>query len=215
MSTAPAVLRPQVWHQAEGSGLRAVPSPARTPSRGTSVTGPPGGDERARFAAVVQPNLDDAFALARWLTGNRADAEDVVQEACLRAYRAIGTFAGGNARAWVLTIVRHTAYTWLRRNRSASLVMVDDLEAVERAHVDPGDREKSTPETELIAKADAARLEAAIAELPAPFKETLVLRDVQGLDYREIAQITEVPIGTVMSRLARARRRLAARITKD
>ena len=179
------------------------------------MTGQPGGDDRARFAAVVQPNLDDAFALARWLTGNRSDAEDVVQEACLRAYRAIGTFAGGNARAWVLTIVRHTAYTWLRRNRSASLVMVDDLEAVERAHVDPGDREKATPETELIAKADAARLETAIGELPAPFKETLVLRDVQGLDYREIAQITEVPIGTVMSRLARARRRLVARLTKD
>ena len=179
------------------------------------MTGQPGGDDRTRFAAVVQPNLDDAFALARWLTGNRTDAEDVVQEACLRAYRAIGTFAGGNARAWVLTIVRHTAYTWLRRNRSASLVMVDDLEAVERSHTDAGDQERSTPETELIAKADAARLEAAIAELPAPFKETLVLRDVQGLDYREIADITEVPIGTVMSRLARARRRLAARITKD
>jgi RNA polymerase sigma factor (sigma-70 family) len=179
------------------------------------VSGQPGGDDRARFAAVVQPNLDDAFALARWLTGNRPDAEDVVQEACLRAYRAIGTFAGGNARAWVLTIVRHTAYTWLRRNRSASLVMVDDLEAVERAHADPGDREKATPETELIAKADAARLETAIGELPAPFKETLVLRDVQGLDYREIAQITDVPIGTVMSRLARARRRLVARLTKD
>jgi RNA polymerase sigma factor (sigma-70 family) len=179
------------------------------------VSGQPGGNERARFAAVVVPHLDDGFALARWLTGSRADAEDVVQEACLRAYRAIGTFAGGNARAWVLTIVRHTAYTWLRRNRSASLVMVDDLEAVERAQTDLGDHEKPTPETELIAKADAARLEAAIAELPAPFKETLVLRDVQGLDYREIAQITEVPIGTVMSRLARARRRLAARITKD
>ena len=179
------------------------------------MTSLPGGDDRARFAAVVQPNLDDAFALARWLTGNRADAEDVVQEACLRAYRAIGTFAGGNARAWVLTIVRHTAYTWLRRNRSASLVMVDDLEAVERAHADPTDQEKPTPETELIAKADAARLETAIADLPAPFKETLVLRDVQGLDYREIAQITEVPIGTVMSRLARARRRLVTRLTKD
>jgi RNA polymerase sigma factor (sigma-70 family) len=179
------------------------------------VTGQPGGDDRTRFAAVVMPHLDDAFALARWLTCNRTDAEDVVQEACLRAYRAIGTFAGGNARAWVLTIVRHTAYTWLRRNRSASLVMVDDLEAVERTQADAGDQERSTPETELITKADAARLEAAIAELPAPFKETLVLRDVQGLDYREIAEITAVPIGTVMSRLARARRRLAARITKD
>jgi RNA polymerase sigma factor (sigma-70 family) len=179
------------------------------------VTGRPGGDDRARFAAVVVPHLDDAFALARWLTANRTDAEDVVQDACLRAYRAIGTFAGGNARAWVLTIVRHTAYTWLRRNRSASLVMVDDLEAVERTQTDAGDQERSTPETELIAKADAARLEAAIAELPAPFKETLVLRDVQGLDYREIAEVTEVPIGTVMSRLARARGRLAARLTKD
>jgi RNA polymerase sigma-70 factor (ECF subfamily) len=179
------------------------------------VTGRPGGDAQARFSAVVVPHLDDAFALARWLTGNRTDAEDVVQEASLRAYRAIATFAGGNARAWVLTIVRHTAYTWLRRNRSSSLVMVDDLEAVERTHTDLGDQERSTPETELIAKADAARLESAIAELPAPFKETLVLRDVQGLDYREIAQITEVPIGTVMSRLARARRRLVARLNKD
>ena len=179
------------------------------------MTGSAGGNDQARFAAVVVPHLDDAYALARWLTGNRTDAEDVVQDACLRAYRGISTFADGNARAWVLTIVRHTAYTWLRRNRSASLVMVDDLEAVERAHADPGDQEKATPETELIAKADARRLEAAIAELPAPFKETLVLRDVQGLDYREIAEITEVPIGTVMSRLARARRRLAARITKD
>jgi RNA polymerase sigma-70 factor (ECF subfamily) len=93
--------------------------------------------------------------------------------------------------------------------------MVDDLEAVERTHTDAGDQEKSTPETELIAKADAARLEAAIAELPAPFKDTLVLRDLQGLDYREIAEVTEVPIGTVMSRLARARRRLVARLTKD
>jgi RNA polymerase sigma factor (sigma-70 family) len=218
MSTA-AVLRPEVWHQGGGPAPRPVPATPRAPERpranGGPVTGQPGGDERTRFAAVVQPNLDDAFALARWLTGNRTDAEDVVQEACLRAYRAIGTFAGGNARAWVLTIVRHTAYTWLRRNRSGSLVMVDDLEAVERAHADPSDREKATPETELIAKADAARLESAIAELPAPFKETLVLRDVQGLDYREIAQITEVPIGTVMSRLARARRRLVARLTKD
>src|SRR5689334_4204110 len=205
MSTA-AVLRPEAWQSRGGPVPPAAPERPRT--NGGHVSGQPGGDERTRFAAVVLPHLDDAFALARWLTGNRTDAEDVVQEASLRAYRAIATFAGGNARAWVLTIVRHTAYTWLRRNRSASLVMVDDLEAVERAHVDPSDQEKSTPETELIAKADAARLEAAIAELPAPFKETLVLRDVQGLDYREIAQITEVPIGTVMSRLARARRRL-------
>jgi RNA polymerase sigma factor (sigma-70 family) len=172
-------------------------------------------DDQARFRSVVVPHLADAYALARWLTGDRADAEDVVQEACLRAFRSIGTFAGVNARAWVLTIVRHAAYTWLGKNRSAALVMVDDLEAVEQREASRGaapDSAPPTPEAELIAKADAARLESAIAELPVPFRETLVLRDVQGLDYREIAEVTKVPIGTVMSRLARARQRLIARI---
>jgi RNA polymerase sigma factor (sigma-70 family) len=175
-------------------------------------------DDQARFASVVLPHLADAYALARWLTGDRADAEDVVQDACLRAFRGIGGFAGVNARAWVLTIVRHAAYTWLGKNRSASLVMVDDLEAVEQKQASAGaafEQERQTPEAELIAKADARRLEAAIAELPVPFRETLVLRDVQGLDYREIAEVTKVPIGTVMSRLARARRRLIERIGTD
>ena len=175
-------------------------------------------DDQARFASVVLPHLADAYALARWLTGDRADAEDVVQEACLRAFRGIGGFAGVNARAWVLTIVRHAAYTWLGKNRSASLVMVDDLEAVEQKQSGAGaafEQAPQTPEAELIAKADARRLEAAIAELPVPFRETLVLRDVQGLDYREISEVTKVPIGTVMSRLARARRRLIERIGTD
>ena len=178
-------------------------------------------DDQARFRTVVMPHLADAFALARWITGDRADAEDVVQEACLRAFRSIGSFAGVNARAWVLTIVRHAAYTWLGKNRSAALVMVDDLEAVEQRETSRGggahgllgqDSGPETPEAALIAKTDAARLERAISELPVPFRETLVLRDVQGLDYREIAEVTKVPIGTVMSRLARARRRLAAKI---
>ena len=172
-------------------------------------------DDRARFARVVLPHLADAYALARWLTGNRADAEDVVQDACLRAFRGIGGFGGVNARAWLLTIVRHAAYTWLGRNRSASLLMVDDLEAVEQRQASSGgafDQGPQTPEAALIAKADARRLEAAIAELPVPFRETLVLRDVQGLDYREIAEVTKVPIGTVMSRLARARQRLIERV---
>ena len=175
-------------------------------------------DDQARFARVVTPHLADAYALARWLTGNRADAEDVVQEACLRAFRGIAGFAGVNARAWVLTIVRHAAYTWLGKNRSASLVMVDDLEALEQKRSSASaafEQAPPTPEAELIAKADARRLEAAIAELPVPFRETLVLRDVQGLDYREISEVTKVPIGTVMSRLARARRRLIERIGAD
>jgi RNA polymerase sigma-70 factor (ECF subfamily) len=89
-------------------------------------------DDQARFRSVVIPHLADSYALARWLTGDRADAEDVVQEACLRAFRGLGGFAGKNARAWVLTIVRHTAYSWLRKNRSAALVVVQDLEAVEQ-----------------------------------------------------------------------------------
>jgi RNA polymerase sigma-70 factor, ECF subfamily len=174
-------------------------------------------DDRARFSSVVLPHLADAYALARWLTGDRADAEDVVQEACLRAFRGIGGFAGINARAWLLTIVRHAAYTWLGKNRSPSLLVVHDLEAVEQQQAGPAPFEHGpqTPEAALIAKADAQRLEAAIAELPVPFRETLVLRDVQGLDYREIAEVTKVPIGTVMSRLARARRRLIARIAAD
>ncbi len=178
-----------------------------------------GDDAKARFASVVTPHLADAYALARWLTGDRADAEDVVQDACLRAFRAIGGYSGGNARAWVLTIVRHTAYSWLGKNRRGTLVTVDDLEAVEQAQARPGrsgaEGSGLTPETELIAKADAARLQAAIAALPTPFRETLVLRDIQGLDYREIAQVTEVPVGTVMSRLARARQRLIDTIGMD
>src|SRR5579871_1567710 len=170
------------------------------------------GDNRTRFANVVIPHLDDAYGLARWVTGNRADAEDVVQEACLRAFRGIGGFSGGNGRAWVLAIVRNAAYDWLRKNRSSTVVHVDDLEAIERMRVpaDAAATPAESPEAALIARADEARLEAAIAALPTVFRETLVLRDVQGLDYREIAAITGVPIGTVMSRLARARGRLIA-----
>ncbi len=187
------------------------------PAGGERVSGE---DEKALFARVVLPHLGDAFALARWLTGDRTDAEDVVQDACLRALRGIGGFSGGNSRAWVLTIVRHTAYTWLGKNRPAALVVTDDLEAVERAAFSRGggsaaEAADETPEAALIAKADATRLEAAIQKLPPPFRETLVLRDLQGLDYKEIAKVTGVPIGTVMSRLARARQRLIAAIAKD
>ena len=170
-------------------------------------------DDNSRFANVVMPHIDDAYRLARWLTGNSTDAEDVVQDASLRAFRAIRGFAGGSARAWLLSIVRNTAYSWLRKNRPAAVVTVDDLEAVELAQANPGDPDTPTPEATLLAKVDAEQLRAAIAALPAPFRETLVLRDIEGLDYREIAQATEVPIGTVMSRLARARRRLAATLS--
>lgn len=165
----------------------------------------PARDNHARFTELVLPHLGDAYSLARWITGNRADAEDVVQESCLRAFRAIGGFAGGSARPWVLTIVRNAAYTWLRKNRPSAVLVVEDLEAVEATEANAGDTDRETPETALIAKADAACLQSAIARLPTSYRETLILRDVQGLSYREIAEVTGVPIGTVMSRLARGR----------
>ncbi|MGA7518199.1 MAG: sigma-70 family RNA polymerase sigma factor [Pseudolabrys sp.] len=172
-------------------------------------------DDNARFRSIVMPHIDEAYRLAHWLTGNRTDAEDVVQDASMRAFRAIRNYTGGSARSWVLSIVRNTAYSWLRKNRPAAVVTVDDLEAVELEQASPGDRDGDNPEAALIAKADADQLRTAIAALPPVFRETLVLRDIEGLDYREIAQATEVPIGTVMSRLARARHRLIATLTSE
>jgi len=176
------------------------------PQQGAAVNRISSGDANARFRSVVLPHLDDAYTLAHALTGSRADSQDVVQVACLRALRGIGNFSNGNARAWVLTIVRHTAYSWLHKNRPATLVPVDDIEAVK--HTQSIELEIETPETALIAQDDATLLKAAIARLPAPLRETLVLREVQELSYREIAEVTGVPIGTVMSRLARARGRI-------
>jgi RNA polymerase sigma factor (sigma-70 family) len=170
--------------------------------------------DSARFRNVVMPHLREAYTLARWITRNRGDAEDVVQEACLRAFRAIDSYSGGNARAWVLTIIRNTAYSWLRKNRSALVVQVEelgDLEGVDLA----GNPDTTTPESLLIAENDAARLEAAISSLPDYFREALILRDVQGLEYREIAVITGVPVGTVMSRLARGRSRLISALREE
>jgi RNA polymerase sigma-70 factor (ECF subfamily) len=156
------------------------------------------------------PYLADAHAFARWLIRNRADAEDVVQEACVRAFRAIDQFSGSNGRAWLLTIVRNTAYTWLKEKRAEALVSMDQLNEGERLAVDRGAQAggSTSPEAEIIAAADAAELEREITMLPTEFREVLVLRDMRGLDYREIARITGTPIGTVMSRLARARQKL-------
>jgi RNA polymerase sigma factor (sigma-70 family) len=136
-----------------------------------------GHDDQVRFARVVRPHLADAYALARWLTGNETDAEDVVQDACLRAFRPIAGFKEGNARAWLLTIVRNTAYTWLGKNRSPALVVTDDLEGVEG--VNGGGSDSERPDSKVIAASDAATQ---IEKLPTPFRETLELRDLQGLD---------------------------------
>ncbi|HUI98297.1 MAG TPA: sigma-70 family RNA polymerase sigma factor [Xanthobacteraceae bacterium] len=171
-------------------------------------------DERTRFANVVLPHLGDAYALARWIARNESDAEDIVQEACLRAFRGISGFGDVNARGWVLSIVRNTAYTWLKKHRDPKLVAVENVEDVADAATG-WDQGPAAPDAGLIERADAARLEAAIGALPDEFRETLVLRELQGLDYRAIAEVTGVPIGTVMSRLARARRRLIALLRED
>jgi RNA polymerase sigma-70 factor, ECF subfamily len=157
-------------------------------------------DPQAQFDRIVVPHLDEAYNLARWLAGNDHDAEDIAQEACVRAFRFIGGFRGGNSRAWLLAIVRNTAFTWLKKNRSRAVVSMesDDLAEIEEpAEASP-----------LPAGVDAAVLRAALEELPPEFREAIVLRELEGLAYKEIAEVAGVPIGTVMSRLARARRLL-------
>ena len=169
-------------------------------------------DDNARFAEVFVPHLADAYRLARWLTGSQADAEDVVQDSALRALKGIGRFGGLNARAWVLTIVRNTAYTWLAKNRPASVVLTEDIDESElsRTEVALGDGRSETPEDTLIARAEADELRRRVAALPIPFREVLVLREIHELGYKEIAEIAGVPIGTIMSRLSRARQLLIA-----
>ena len=184
-------------------GRDTAPTPQAGKATGSRLV-----DTHELFKSVVLPHLSAAHALARWLTGSSADSEDVVQDACVHAYRGIGNFAEGNARAWVLTIVRRTAYNWLQRKRAASLVPAFDLEAVESKQM--SERNLETPETALMAQDDATRLRASIDALPVLFRTTLLLCDVQGLKYRQIAEATGVSIGTVMSRLARARSRVIA-----
>jgi RNA polymerase sigma factor (sigma-70 family) len=164
--------------------------------------------DQMRFAEVFLPHLVDAFRLAKWLAGSSADAEDIVQEASLRAFKAIRSFAGANARAWVLTIVRNTSYTWLAKNRPRAVVLTEDLDQLTRETMDraDGDAQVATPEAALIAKMEAEEVRKAVASLPPPFREVLVLREINDLDYRTIAEIIQAPIGTVMSRLARARK---------
>ncbi|MEJ0070084.1 MAG: sigma-70 family RNA polymerase sigma factor [Pseudomonadota bacterium] len=166
-----------------------------------------------RFEQLALPHLDAAYNLARWLTRNDADAEDVVQEAFLRAFKFLDGFRGGNERAWLLTIVRHTCFSWLQQNRPAEVVAGFDLEAgdLDRAALDPTFRptpDADDPEIALLHQADEDLLNRMIGELPPQFREVVVLRELEDLSYKEIAEIAAIPIGTVMSRLARARKAL-------
>jgi RNA polymerase sigma-70 factor, ECF subfamily len=159
---------------------------------------------RSRFETVVLPHLDAGYALARWLTRNDADAADVVQEACLRAFRYFDSYREGDAKSWLLRIVRRTCYDWLERNRPNELVPLE-------TEADPEGAVHSAPAAAIDASAllesrsELRRLDRLIEELPAPLREALVLRELHELDYRQIAEVTGVPIGTVMSRLHRAR----------
>ena len=159
-------------------------------------------DKQARFEETIMPHLDAAYNLARWLTRNEHDAEDVAQDAFLRALKFFGGFRGGNSRSWLLSIVRNTAYTWLQKNRRHEIATVFD-EATHDVE-DPA----ANPEVLLIKNADRQEIMKAVEELPVEFREVMILRELEGMSYQEIADMTEVPVGTVMSRLARARKRL-------
>jgi RNA polymerase sigma-70 factor, ECF subfamily len=153
------------------------------------------------FADVILPHLDAAYNLARWLVRNSDDAEDIVQEACLRAFRYFAGFHGGDARAWLLRIVRNTSYRWLQKTRAYEPAVLFD-EEVHTSGIEP-----SNPEQLLLQNADGRLVERAMNELPVRFREILVLRELEGLSYKEIADVMCVPIGTVMSTLSRARAR--------
>ena len=159
------------------------------------------------FENSVLPHLDAAYNLARWLTRNGQDAEDAVQEACLRAFRFFGCFRGGDARAWLLKIVRNTCYTQLQNNRPQELATTFDEE------IHSEDDGSMNPEMLLLRSADSQLLTRALEELPVNFREVLVLRELEGLSYREIAEVSNIPPGTVMSSLSRARERLRQSLT--
>jgi RNA polymerase sigma-70 factor (ECF subfamily) len=158
---------------------------------------------QGRFEAVVLPHLDAGYALARWLTRNDTDAADVVQEACLRAFRYFDSYREGDAKSWLLKIVRRTSYDWLERNRPAELVPLElDGDPDGSVH---NPSAAADADALLESRSDLRRLDLLIESLPPPLREAIVLRELQELDYRQIADVTGVPIGTVMSRLHRAR----------
>jgi RNA polymerase sigma-70 factor, ECF subfamily len=169
--------------------------------------------ELASFEEVMLPHLDAAHNLARWLLRNEQDAQDVVQEAYLRAFKSFSGFHGSNGRAWLLTIVRNTSYTLLKKNRAVDLTTTFDEEIHASGH------ESLSPATILEHAEDAELIREAMDELPAEFREILALRHQEGLSYKEIADIAQIAPGTVMSRLARARAKLkeylATRIGKE
>jgi RNA polymerase sigma-70 factor (ECF subfamily) len=170
--------------------------------------------QREQFEQLVLPHMDAAYNLARWLVRNPHDAEDLAQEAMTRAIKFFSGFRGGDPRAWLLTIVRNSCFTWLGRNRAKDLAEFDE-EAHSPGISSSADQSSiqmppSNPETMAIAQAESVRVRRALEELPVIFREAVVMRELEGMSYKEIADVTSVSIGTVMSRLARGRDRLRA-----
>lgn len=170
------------------------------------------------FERLALPHLDAAYSLANWLVRNPADAEDVVQDAYLRAFRSFGQFNGGDIRPWLLTIVRNVAYRWLSvRSRTANVISIEDVLSARdddgRTAFEPASPAPSAEDL-LLGQAERVLLQDALDTLPPAFREVVVLRDLEGLSYRDIAQVTAVPIGTVMSRLARARDQLRQQLAR-
>ena len=159
-------------------------------------------EEREQFAQALLPHLDAAYNLARWLTRDDHDAEDLVQSAYLRALKSFGGFHGVNSRAWLLTIVRNASYTWLQKTRARGSAVAFD-EGIHSAGSDAID-----PQRSLLSEDERRSVRRAVEELPPELREVVVLRELEGLSYKEIATIADIPLGTVMSRLSRARERL-------
>lgn len=164
------------------------------------------------FRQIVVPHLPDALALARWLTGSVHDAEDVVQEASIRAFKAIESYEGRGPRPWLLSIVRNTCFTWLAKNRPKEIVLAGTSVEMDETEIGLQEDPRLDPEADLIRKADMAAIESAVGVLPRIYREVLILHDINDLSYKEIAAMLSIPIGTVMSRLSRARGQIAAHI---
>jgi RNA polymerase sigma factor (sigma-70 family) len=161
------------------------------------------------FEQTVLPHMDAAYNLARWIMGNGQDAEDMVQEAYLRAYQYFTGFQGGSSRAWLLTIVRNTCYTWLRQNRAQDLTVELNEELADgNSSLQLGGSPGSNPEHAAQLHANQRQVRSALETLPVEYRELIVLREVEGLSYKEIAGVAGIPLGTVMSRLARARQQM-------
>jgi RNA polymerase sigma-70 factor (ECF subfamily) len=207
--------RPQL---AFSSGTVRGRLPGRPPTAPAPKSSGPNRDQARQFREIVLPHLDAAYNFARYLARDPVAAEDIAQEAFLRAFRAFPTYRGGAPKAWLFAIVRNCFLNWAGQRSGSSRVLVDEgalSQSQSQALANVADAEQGTPEVALLRRREVETVRAVIENLPEPFRETLVLREMEELSYKEIAALTGAPIGTVMSRLARARQMLADMLLPD